>query len=206
MSPVSIGKVPVVPGVGIEFDWGAVSPEELTYRLAAFAEYLEDTQLLAETIKPMLQHDMAERFDTETDPSGKPWKPLVRPAETQIGILQLSGDMRDKAVSDAPWEATPVGIFFDTTKLPEYWAIHDFGYSARIPRRQFIGVSEEEANSVQAVGYEWMGRGMDIAFGGDVLRAQESGKFTSMLKFGGSKAGITTNIGRGSLGRFTKIK
>jgi phage gpG-like protein len=185
MPSVSTGKVPVVPGVGVEFDWGEVSPEELTYRLAKFEDYLENTQLLAETIQPGLQYDVAERFETETDPSGKPWKPLVRPATAQIGILQLSGDMRNKAISDAAWEATPAGIFFDTTVLPEYWAIHDMGYSSRIPKRQFIGISEVEADRIEGIGYKWMDMGMDSSF---------------------AISGKRSNVGRNALGRFTSLK
>lgn len=160
MSPVSIGKGRTAPGVGIEFEWGDVSPEELEYRLAKIEGYLEDTQLLAETLQASLQVDMARKFETETDPKGNHWKELVQPSPFQQGILQLTGEMRDTAISDAPWTATPAGVFFDTTYLPEYWAIHDMGYSARIPRREFIGVSDVEAARAERLGDEWLAGGI----------------------------------------------
>lgn len=182
MPPVSVGKVAITPGVGIEFEWGELAPEELTYRLAKIEGYLAETQLLAETIQPALQYDMARRFDTETDPNGRPWAPLVRPAQEQQGILQLTGEMRDIAISDAPWEATPAGVFFDTTYLPEYWAVHEFG-SSHIPEgpRKFIGVSDIEGERVERLGGEWLDRGITLGTRGFIgIARAPSGVFTRL--------------------------
>lgn len=175
---VSVGKVPVFPGVGVELEWDPVP--EVIYRLSKIEAYLENTQLLAETIQPALQYDMATRFNTETDPSGNPWAELVQPAKDQQGILQLTGEMRDTAISDAPWEATPVGVFFDTTVLPEYWAYHDIG-SYRIPRgpRKFIGVSAVEGERIVGLGDQWMAQGIEIGIRGFIgVGRAPSGVFT----------------------------
>lgn len=172
MPPVSFRKS-TVTGVGLEFEWEYPDPTEITYRLAKLADYLEDTQVLSETLEATLQYDMALRFHTETDPTGKPWAPLVRPAKTQQGILQLSGDMRDAAISNAPWTATPVGVFFDTSELPPYWYFQDVR-SSHIPRgpRKFIGVSKKAQAEAIRTADGWLAGGIEIGARGFVREAR----------------------------------
>src|SRR5262245_52374949 len=88
-------------------------------------EYFEHTEVLAEVLKKALQVDMERRFEEERDPDGRVWEPLVQPADEQIGILRLTGEMAEDAVSEDAWVATPAGVFFSTEALPAYWAFHE---------------------------------------------------------------------------------
>lgn len=175
--PTFVQRGPLFAGASLHFDLD--NADEIKRELVAIQDYLEDTTNLALAAKEALQIDMARRFDTETDPEGKKWEELVRPAFDQIGILQLTGEMRDDALSEGTWQATPVGVFFDAGELPPYWHYHDIG-SRRIPRgpRSFIGASDVEADRIERLGDEWLAGG--IMVGGRFMREARSPAGTFM--------------------------
>ena len=179
--PTSVNRGPLFAGVSLQFNFP--NAESVKRQLAVIEDYLEDTLPLAETAKAALQVDMARRFDTETDPDGRKWADLVRPAFDQIAILQLTGDMRSAALDEASWTATPVGVYFDTSNLDTeapYWKYQDIG-SSHIPRgpRTFIGAGEQEANRIERMGDEWLARGIML---GGVFREEARAPAGTFMK------------------------
>src|SRR5215831_2810418 len=112
-------------GFGGEISGATYTPESANILLGRLDRRLKDTTGLVEATMPFFKQDMELRFQTETDPEGRPWMPLVKEAPEQQGILQLTGALREAAVSDQAWIASPVGVFFNTAALPEYWIYHD---------------------------------------------------------------------------------
>jgi hypothetical protein len=155
VSTFFVQRGPAFAGIGLDIDFE--DPDAVQRELLQIENYLGDTLILAETAKAAMQVDMARHFDTETDPSGNPWAPLVREAFDQIGILQLTEEMREAAISDEAWSASPDGVTFDASVLPPYWHFHDVG-SVRITRgpRRFIGVSDREADVIEKMGDAWL--------------------------------------------------
>lgn len=122
------------------------------FQLLGLEAYFANTEAFVEEMKAEAQIDMATRFESETDPDGVAWLPLIDPAPQQIGILQLTGQMREDAISDEAWVTTPEGLFFDTSVLPDYWIYHEQpeGEGAqRISRRQFIGLSDQTERKIE---------------------------------------------------------
>lgn len=152
MPPVSFPAT-----VGLDFEW-TPSPRVINFQLLQIEEYLANTQVLAEEASIAARVDMQRRFETETDPDGRPWEPLVSPADTQQGILQLTGEMREAAISDEAWIATPTGVFFNTATLPDYWQYHEQpdGGTQRIPQRRFIGIDADTETVIANRADEWL--------------------------------------------------
>jgi len=178
MPPVSFPAT-----VGLDFEWLEPGPAAINFQLVAMEEYLEDTQALAELAQAAAQVDMARHFVTETDPSGNPWTPLVQPAPDQQGILQLTGEMRDVSISDEPWTATPVGVFFNTGVLPDYWRYHEQpeGGGQRIPQRQFIGLSADTEGEIERTADGWLMGGIMLGTRGFVRQGRApAGVFTRL--------------------------
>jgi len=160
---------------GLKFDWQYPEPLDVSFQLAKIADYLEHTEVLALSIKEALQVDTERRFEQEVDPDGRPWEPLVKPTDEQIGILRLTEEMALSAVSDDAWTATPSGVFFDASALPPYWAYHEQPEGAggqRIPQRRFIGASPEMEVAIVAMGQQWLDGG--VKWGRGMRRAAKS--------------------------------
>jgi hypothetical protein len=159
MPPISFPST-----VGLDFEWLEPGPAAINFQLVAMEEYFESTELLAEQAKEAAQVDMARHFQTETDPDGHPWTALVQPSPFQQGILQLTGEMRDVSISDEPWTATPVGVFFNTGVLPDYWRYHEQpeGGGQRIPQRRFIGLSSDAEGEIERLGDVWLMEGINL--------------------------------------------
>jgi len=156
----------------IRYDW---SPDmrEVEDRLRRLEEYYENEASLYTQAEFIGIRDMHHKFDTQSDPSGTPWTALVEPQRPHAhDILQLSYDMRNAATDPANWEATPVGLFFDTSNMPwskskgqkvsiQYYEKHDPG-GGRLPAREFIDLTEEAKTSLTTLFTEWTEGGMDI--------------------------------------------
>jgi phage gpG-like protein len=147
------------------------------YQLTVMEDYFENTEAFTEMAKQEAQIDMATRFETETDPDGDRWPTLKYPAPDQIGILQLTGAMRDAAVSDEAYVATPVGLFFNTSVLPEYWVYHEqpgnIGETRnRIPQRRFIGLDAATEQKLENRAEEWMAGGIALGSRGFVRQVR----------------------------------
>jgi len=168
--------------IGLEFDWLYPDPPVIEYQLVQLERYLENTQVLMEGAKQRAQVDMAERFETETDPDGHPWQELAQPAPEQVGILRLSTEMYQRAISEDAWIATPVGVFFDTSRLPDYWPYHEQPEGAggqRIPRRSFVGLSSDAEQKIVNRADEWLAGGLVL---GGIFRREvrtQVGTFTA---------------------------
>jgi len=148
---------------GLRFDWKYPEPAQVNYQLGALEGYLQNTEVLAASLKEHLIADMEDRFESETDPDGHPWEALEEPAPTQIGILRLTEDLRNAAVSEDAWTATPEGVFFDTSVLPDYWVFHEQPEgqgSQRIPRRAFVGASPEAEVEAVMLAETWLEVGL----------------------------------------------
>ena len=175
------------PQIRLDFDWEYPDPLAVNFQLVAMEEYLEKTEVLALQAKNAAQLDMARHFDTETDPDGHAWAPLVSPAFDQQGILQLTGEMRDVAISDEPWTATSAGVFFNTGVLPEttrggagqYWQYHE-EEGGRIPQRKFIGLSSDAEGEIESLGDLWLAGSLMLGARGFQRRARTpAGTFMS---------------------------
>lgn len=161
--------------VNLDFEWENDTPIEINYKLAQLEGYLEDTEYLMQRAMRILQKDMAHKFETETDPSGIHWDELVKPEPEQIGILRrgsTNAAMYEAAISDEAWTASPVGVFFDSSVLPEYWVHHEQpdGGNYRIPRREFIAPTQEAEAEIEQEAFLWMDGGVEeIAYGSSTL-------------------------------------
>lgn len=152
--------------VNLDFEWENDTPIEINYKLAQLEGYLEDTEYLMQRAMRILQSDMAHKFETETDPSGAHWEDIVRPEEGQIGILRrgsTNAAMYNAAISDEAWTASPVGVFFDSSVLPDYWVHHEQpdGGAYRIPKREFIAPTQEAEAEIETMAYGWMDYGVE---------------------------------------------
>lgn len=158
MRPVSFQST-----VRLELDWeGPWTPPRVNYELVRIEEYFENTQGLATAAKEIARVEMAQRFEREVDPNGMPWQELAEPAANQVGILRLSTDMYEAAISEEAWTATPVGVFFDTEPLPPYWPYHEQpdGGAQRIPQRKFIGLSRDAEQQIEGAADVWVAGGI----------------------------------------------
>ena len=152
----------IFQGSGIELRVELENEISVEYQLLEVEKRLENTEVLTREAQEVAQADMERRFVTETDPDGFPWAELVRPEDEQIGILRRGSTdayMYHQAISDEAWSATPVGLFFRTDDLPDYWVFaeqeHNEGAS-RQPQRRFIGLSVEAERKTEVVADKWL--------------------------------------------------
>jgi hypothetical protein len=101
-------------------------------------------------------------FANEQDPEGDPWKELNADyLDTKLeegyppNILHRTGTMEDVATDEDSWHITDRDIYFETERLPFYGPYHQFAPSKDpdqgLPRREFIGISDECADEIQAI-------------------------------------------------------
>jgi hypothetical protein len=170
------------PTTGLDFDWEYPDPPEIAYRLAKLEAYLENTMPLMEMAKDALKTDMKEKFESESDPSGTPWAELVWPAPEQVGILRLSTDMYEAAISEEAWDVTPGVVYFNAGVLPAYWAYHEQPEGEagqRIPRREFVGPTFEAQEKIEGLGITWLEAGVARTVSGGGMTRGPAGRFTS---------------------------
>ena len=95
------------------------------------------------------------RFDSQTDPDGRPWEPLnAKYAEWKRAfhghdrILKLRGYLRDTL----RYQATDVSVAIGSNRV--YSSIHQFGgqagweHKATIPARPYLGVSDDDVAAI----------------------------------------------------------
>lgn len=95
------------------------------------------------------------RFDSQTDPDGRPWEPLnAKYAEWKRAfhghdrILKLRGYLRDTL----RYQATDASVAIGSNRI--YSAIHQFGgqagreHKATIPARPYLGVSDDDVAAI----------------------------------------------------------
>lgn len=114
--------------------------ERLKFGFLHLADYVEDAGPPLRAAKAIAKADMQERFRTDTDPEGNPWIALDPDyLKKKAGmsnlrthpddILTLSRKLENAATSEASWGVSEAGdtLFFSTTHLPNYWAVHQLG-------------------------------------------------------------------------------
>lgn len=129
-------------------------PRVIAYleRLAA-AGFLDKAVFSAIGEELLLSTDA--RFDSQTDPGGRPWEPLnskyaewKRAFHGHDRILKLRGYLRDTL----HYQATDVSVAIGSNRI--YSAIHQFGgqtgreHKTTIPARPYLGVSDDDVAAI----------------------------------------------------------
>ena len=150
----------------ITFTWNP-DPAVFANRFYAVADALEDRTIPLAAASETMQQDIRDRFLTETAPDGTPWESWsenYRPyaeAYPNQGILTQSGALQDAASSPEAMVVTKDTVFYQTTLLPHYGLAHDQGLEG-LPKREFIGMSDEAAMIVMGEFSEWFDRSIDL--------------------------------------------
>jgi phage gpG-like protein len=161
----------------ITFTWDP-DPTVFANRFFAVADALENRTLPLLAASETMQHDIRERFETETAPDGTPWEPWsenyrpVAEGYPNEGILTRSGALKDAASSSEAMVVTKDTVFYQTTLLPHYGLAHDQGLPDRkagLPKREFIGMSDEAAMVVIGEFGEWFDRSIDLYSTGSMV-------------------------------------
>jgi phage virion morphogenesis protein len=142
---------------------------EIERRLARLAEAFGDLTPLMEGIGLHLEGSTMERFETETAPDGKPWKPSKRALLDGGKTLSDSTQLRSSIVSEAGSDQVAVG----SNKI--YAGVHNDGAIIRaktakgmvfqlpgglgfrrvmqveLPARTFLGLSREDETEIVAL-------------------------------------------------------
>lgn len=141
--------------------------------LAALGRASGDMTDLMDDIGRRLVTGIDQRFETETAPDGKPWKPSQRARETGGQTLTDKGRLRDSNSHQAGPRSVAVG-----TNLI-YAAVHQDGATIRpksakalkfrlpngawvttkavtIPARPFIGISDGDAAAIGELTLAWL--------------------------------------------------
>jgi phage virion morphogenesis protein len=136
--------------------------ENVSAGLARLREGLTDMTPVFKELSGLLEATTVERFDTNVDPDGVPWKPSQRalgqttPKKRGGGqanefgkTLVESGDLRSSITSD--FDATSLTIGVEASfGAGVYAAIHQFGgqagrnKSVTLPARAYLGLSDTD--------------------------------------------------------------
>jgi len=111
--------------------------------LFELSEYLGNTIVPMEAAREVAIHDMHERFDTETEPSGYKWftltdlyakrrgaeHPILDDTGTKIKKKYgyPPGTLRKEATKTSNFGVNSESLWYDTGGLPPYWAVHQYG-------------------------------------------------------------------------------
>jgi phage gpG-like protein len=152
-------------GVHMTYTW-VPDPVVFADRMFAVAEGLENTALPLLYAKEQTQADIRSRFETETDPSGKPWKEWsesylpVAEAYPNEGILRRTDELMEAAVDDNAFIVTNDAVFYNAENIPERGIWHQEGRPGRmrggdLPKREFLGVSMVAQGMIFRAFGEW---------------------------------------------------
>ncbi len=128
------------------------------------ADALMDRRVPLAAASEVLQEDIRERFETETDPYGNKWEPWAESYKNyaQIfpnkGILHQTGALEEAATSSEAVEQTHDSVFYRTEHLPSFGLEHEAGNLDReppLPQRSFLGLSDEARGVIMANFFEW---------------------------------------------------
>lgn len=213
MPPVSYPPTMGLVGPGLRFQWDYPDPLRVSYKLAELEYHFVNPYGLTLALEAEAREDMRERFLDETDPEGRPWEELKKPAKDQIGILRLTEEMYEKAMSDEAWDASRTGVYFDTSVLPKYWAFHEQPEGEggqRIPRRSFVGLSSEYREKMTFIAEGWLEEVIDDVVEGPIVERfgasfglSAKGEFVYGIPLG-SRGFVP--VGRGYGGMFVSLK
>ncbi len=112
-----------------------VDDRELRRAFADLKRQVEDFSPLTNAIGAEMERRMLERFETRTDPTGQPWRPLsprtLRAKQGRGSILVDSGTMMDSRTFTSGQSSVSWGFG------QPYAAYHEFG-TRRMPRRGLL--------------------------------------------------------------------
>ena len=151
----------------ISFTWEP-NPDVYARAMLAVQEALADATPPLVAASEVVQLDIAERFQTETDPHGVPWEPwspsyAERAIQENVGILWKTGALYDAATSTTATVIRGDTLFYNTQVLPSYGLEHDEGNPERgLPQREFLGMSENAQGVVFGTFAEWFDRSIDL--------------------------------------------
>lgn len=121
-----------------------ISSKQVTDSLARIMRGLSDLQPVMDSIGQELESRVSARFETETDPLGRPWAPWADstrenyPANGHGRILERYGDMVRSLNHDADSDSVRVGFGAVAGKAGDaYAAYHEWG-TERMPRRGLL--------------------------------------------------------------------
>jgi phage gpG-like protein len=164
----------------IQYHWAEPDPDEVAHRLITLANALEDFTQPMIIAGELTRADIQNHFDTQSDPSGRPWDAWADSYEPWAlahgsgQILNLTGALEGAATSPGAFIPTQHDLFIDTSSFPEYWAWNNFGAYDRatastgvdefgviggqanvLPERPFIGLSDAAKAKIDAVFFAW---------------------------------------------------
>lgn len=136
-------------------------PDDVAAALVSVAGYLDNLRPPLLASRRVVQQDIQERFDTQTDPEGNAWAPLSESYlewKASVGantdILRLFGPLEEGATAPTTFviDEHEGQLYFDTGNLPDYWAVHQVGtrtsagVAAELSRRAaaVLGLEEED--------------------------------------------------------------
>jgi len=145
--------------------------------LSRLAQATERPEPVLRGIGEYMRNSTSERFSTQTDPQGQPWRPLSETyrqskSSNPDKILTLNGYLR-KIVYQVEGDTVLVG------SPMEYAAMHQFGGTIRpktaralafggrvvasvtIPARPFLGVSDADATEIEAIVSDYLAAALD---------------------------------------------
>lgn len=154
----------------IDFEW-VPSPIVQANRIRAIDRALDNMAVPLAAARQIAQGDIAERFETKTDPSGIEWEPWAdsyedRAEEENVnGILEKTGALREAATNKNNFLIADVegyhALSVKKRYMPSYWVFHqqpDNPNTGRLPQRAFLGLSDEAAAEVVGVFDTWFTR------------------------------------------------
>lgn len=172
----------------LEFFWapGPESPQIVANKIDTLSESYRDMLMPMVASRQILIDDIQEHFDQEKDPEGIPWpewsprysktkKPGTKLRRTETEELY-------QAVMDTT--AYPIvgnDLYINTENFPEYWRIHNQGgdtgrgHKTKIPKRTFLGASEEAGIAMIDVFDDWVGAQLRINVGVSGVAQQFNG-------------------------------
>lgn len=168
--------MPAVAKPQLTIEW---TPDPIVFGDAIMAVdgALNQTRIPLEAAAREIGIDIRERFETETDPSGKPWKPWS-PTYEEIalsfpneGILRRFGFLYEDATSADAMIIAGDSLFFDETQIPEYGVWHQEGRPDRktkggkpnpLPARRFLGMTAQTRVFIFATFEEWFNNALEL--------------------------------------------
>jgi len=196
--------------------------------LLRLSDAIEDWRSPMEEVRTITRQSIRRRFDTETDPEGKPWEALSegylsrkRREGYPDRILRRDEALYEAATDEGSFMITEREVIFEPDRLPFYGGLHQAGmpsttYPGRtnnpLPQRAFIGLTDDDIDEIEAEFVFWLNRTVDTYYPSDVgawrsyLRGDvvattrgATGYFTGIAAFGGG------TLVRGNQGRYIGV-
>lgn len=168
----------------IEFFWAEPDPEIVSQQILQLSYALEDFRAPLAVAAQYSREDIKRRFQTGTDPSGRPWEEwsdnyepwalrhTTGPILPGRANLHLTGEMEDQVLDPGNWRVTGGDVFFDTSGVDDKWAWNNFGTETDrnagkkdpsgfeyepndLPPRPFIGMSPVTRAKIETAFEAW---------------------------------------------------